>query len=34
MHIAHHRRGHYMARKALDNHYRESLSLSPINNIS
>jgi Ran GTPase-activating protein (RanGAP) involved in mRNA processing and transport len=33
-HIAHHSRGHYMARKALDDHYRESLPLSSINNIS
>jgi hypothetical protein len=33
-HIVHHSRGHYMARKALDNHYRESLTLSLINNIS
>jgi Ran GTPase-activating protein (RanGAP) involved in mRNA processing and transport len=33
-HVAHTSRGHFMARKELDNHYREFLPLSPLNKIS
>jgi Ran GTPase-activating protein (RanGAP) involved in mRNA processing and transport len=33
-HVPHTSRGHYMARKELDNHFREHLPLSPINKIS
>jgi hypothetical protein len=33
-HVANTSRGHFMARKELDNHYREFLPLSPLNKIS
>lgn len=33
-HIAHHSRGHFLARRELDNQYREHLPLSPINAVS